>query len=518
MASSAKNLRVCRAHGRGSRVFYCAFLLPLFCAIFLFSLFSDFIPTAFGSYADQRFFQCGLLVVVLTVGLAWPGEVSIGRGLVAGNWPSFLIAAGFLLLSLPFSSSPFHWAERGLFAIYFLAFAILGWRIRELGASRYAVELFIFVAAVACFFYAAMTITVYLFAVTDRFADLSNVIPWGFVNMRYWSHLATWLLPVFPLALLVGPFARNRKWRRCVSFTAAIWWWMVFLTAARGTMLSLALATIVTLLVFGREIVPWAKIFCRFIVFGAVAWVVLSLLVPSIVFEEVVIRSIRSDSSGRFPLWWEAWLMSLQSFPWGQGPQSWLTHELISGQDQLKKRLGHPHNMYLMWAAEYGWMLVAAIFVLVIHSLKDVTLRAKELRSDSVVPPPLLIAFSVSSMAGVLHAGLSAVFIVPASMLVGLCILSLFGALSKPEIRVMPPSCPPKTRVFEGSAFRMISIAAVLVGGVYWVQEVWDYHKAMEADLVIYEQGPSAFYFPRFWFHGNFPRAEQGSGPGFAED
>lgn len=518
MASSDQRMRVDHKISRSARVFSHAFLVPLFCSIFLSALFSDFIPTAFGAYADQRFFQCLLMVVVIVASLLWSDITVADEELVVSIWPNLLIAAGFLVLSVPYAFSAFNWVEPGLFAIYFLAFAVLGWRIRGLDISRYAVELFVIVAAIACFFYAAMTMTVYLFAITDRFSELTDVIPWGFVNMRYWSHLATWLLPIMPLALLVGPFADNRKWQWCVSFSAAIWWWMVFMTTARGTMLGLALAVVVAILFFGKMLIPWARIFGRFILFGGIAWVLLSVLIPSFVFEEVTVRSLHSDSSGRLPLWREAWLMSFQNFPWGLGPQSWLTHESISGQDQLKIKLGHPHNMYLMWAAEYGWLVIAAIFVLVMRFIKNLLVRAGQLRFDPAESPTGLVALTVSAVAGMIHAGVSAVFIVPASMLVGLCVLSLFWALSTPSADVVSPSDPTKTEGLRGSVFRMTLAAVVLSAGALWVKEVWDYHQAMEADLVRYEQGSYAPFFPRFWFHGNFPRIEQGAGPAFAKD
>jgi hypothetical protein len=57
-------------------------------------------------------------------------------------------------------------------------------------------------------FYGAATITVYLFAMSDRVTSLSDYILCGFVSIRYWSHTDTWLLPLLPLAVLVEPLAK----------------------------------------------------------------------------------------------------------------------------------------------------------------------------------------------------------------------------------------------------------------------------------------------------------------------
>lgn len=493
------------------------FLVPLFCSVFLISLFFDFIPTAFGAYADQRFFQVGLMVVVIAASLGWKGEGGEYPRLIASAWPALLVAISFVLLALPFASNRFNWVEPGLFAFFFLAFAILGWRIQEEGASQLAVRLLVVVSSVACFFYATMTITVYLFAITDGFADLTDIIPWGFVNMRYWGHMATWLLPILPLALLVGPLAQNRKWRWSVSFAAGVWWWMVFMTTSRGTMVSLGLAFALAFIVFGRALLPWARIYCTFIVFGGAAWALLSFVIPSIVFETATIRSIHSGSSGRLSLWWEAWSMSLADFPWGLGPQSWITHELISNQDQLPIRFGHPHSIYLMWAAEYGWMLVVALLILLVHVTRRLVVKASQLGGHPSDIQTSLVAFSVSVIAGASHAGLSAVFIVPASMLVGLCILSIFWALIATDKPLEPLLSTAKVRLVSARMLSSLLLVVVLVVGGGWIKQVWEYHQAMENDLITYEQRPNAAYFPRFWFHGNFPREEHRSGPPLAD-
>ena len=194
------------------------------------------------------------------------------------------------------------------------------------------------------------------------------------------------------------------------------------MTTSRGTLVSLGLAVLLVFVLYGKALVPWAKLFFKFIVFGGVVWVLFSVVIPSIVFEAFTIRSIHSGSSGRLPLWWEAWSMSLVDFPWGLGPQSWITHELISDQNQLPIRFGHPHSMYLMWAAEYGWIMVAVLSIFAVHVLRRLVIKAKQLGGQPPASQASLIAFSVSVIAGLAHAGLSAVFIVPASMLVGLCI------------------------------------------------------------------------------------------------
>lgn len=491
-----------------AHVFLFVLLLPTFVSAVLVSLFADFMPTVFGAYADQRFFQLGLLLVITLATLLWWPQTDSGLELLSANWAALVVSAAFLMLAIPHSSAEHAWIEPGMYSLYFITLAILGWRICEQNVSRYAAVLLAHVVAIACFFYAAMTITVYLFAIVDGFSTLTDIIPWGFVNMRYWSHIATWMLPILPLAMLYSPLSKNKLWQVSIGFTAGIWWWMIFMTTARGSMLSLVLSCAVVCVLCGRAALPWLMISLRFIVFGGLAWLLLSLAIPSIVFEELTTRSLHAGSSGRIPLWLEAWHMSFQHFPIGMGPQSWITHEIIAEDLPAKSRLGHPHNMYLMWAAEYGWLLVAAIVILLATTLRNLGVKARQVRAGVYEYPVVLIAYTASAVAGLVHASFSAVFIVPASMLVGVLVLSIFWALSLQKPYRSERRSKRGGRSGYPGAIQLAFACAIAVGGVVWFKQVWGYHQAMVADLQQYEEGPNGAYWPRFWFHGNFPRPE----------
>lgn len=484
--------------------FLAYFLLPVFIAVFLVSLFPDFLPTVFGAYSDQRFFQLGLLLVSAVVALVWAPSIGENQKLLSTSWPVFLVSAAFLLLTIPSSFGEHTWVEPGMYALYFVSFALMGWRIHEQGLSQFAAVALVYVATIGCFFYAAMTMTVYFFAIADEFSELTDIIPWGFVNMRYWSHIATWLLPILPLALLYGSFSKNRLWHIGVIFTAAIWWWMIFMTTARGSMLSIALAGLVVCLLFGRAAFPWLVISFRFIVFGGLAWLLFSLAIPSIGAEDVTVRTLHAGGSGRIPLWLEAWHMSLHNFPFGMGAQSWITHQAISEGFPSSKRLGHPHNMYLMWAAEYGWLLLAALGILIAMTLRNLVTKARQIRTCAYKQPEVLIAFTASTIAGLTHAGFSAVFIIPASMLMGFLVLSVFWSL----ILRQPSRVKELSKQGGSTATHVVFAMAIALGGVMWFAQVWEYHQAMVSDLSQYEERPNAAYWPRFWFHGNFPRPE----------
>ena len=476
-------------------------LCLLIVAFFLLVLFADFMPMPVGSYATQRFFLVsflGLVVVLSSAFLIYRDGLQCSVEVL----PAAVLSVGFVLLSLPFGKAPFVWVEPGMYAVFFLGFVLAGRLPRQWKQKENWLIILIGVAAVMSAFYGAATITVYLFAMSDSVASLSAYIPWGFVSIRYWSHIATWLLPLLPLAVLVGPLQKHRLWRFSVAIGAALWWWIVFLSSSRGTMLGVAFGVLLVAVLIGRPAIPWLKVFFKYLAYGVIAWFLLSVLIPSVLLDEVSMRALKSDTSGRVPLFVEAWRMSLVEFPFGLGPQSWLTHEIITESYRKSPKFGHPHNMYLMWAAEYGWLLIAALLVLAGQAMRLFWRRRNELAQDDT-KALALAAFTASVSAALLHAGVSAVFMAPGSMLIGFLVLSAFWALINDD-SVFSENKPTKKRT-------MVAITIVLVGSVLclaWLKEVRAYHSAMVADQVFYFESVPAGTLPRFWFHGNFPRHE----------
>jgi O-antigen ligase len=500
-----------------SSLFLSFFLLPVFLSVTLISLFADFLPVCFGNFADQRFFLVFLLVFVTFYVSFIPARRS-RRRLWVDNWPAFVVAVGFLVLAVPFVASKYRWVEPGMYGFFFMAFSVLGWGIRERQCTERAAFALVTVILVGCFFYAAMTLTAYAFAITDEFSNFVDVIPWGFVNMRYWGHLATWFLPLFPLALLYGSLKNRSLWRAGVYLTGGVWWWVVLLTTSRGSMVSLVLAVVIVLVLFGRMAMPWLAVSFRFALLGGLLWCVLSWAIPELVFDKAMIRGLHSGASGRLPLWMEAWEMSLQNFPLGMGAQSWLTHTTLTSNYLAAQTLGHPHNMYLMWAAEYGWALIGLVALLLSVMLKRLISLRRLMVSGMPGHASLIIAFTASSAAGFAHAGVSAVFLVPATMSVALLVLAIFWALSLPVV-MTDSGLKAISGEFKCWLRPCVLLAPfILFLGILWMQEVWRYHEAMREDLKIYVEGPSAPLLPRFWLHGFFPRPVPSRvGPDFAK-
>ncbi|MFO7787828.1 MAG: O-antigen ligase family protein, partial [Halospina sp.] len=352
--------------------------------------------------------------------------------------------------------------------------------------------------------YALLTPSVYLFAITDGVVRLDQYLPWGFANIRFWSHAATWLLPLFPLALIIGSLSEVRLWRVIVVLASGIWWWLVFLSAARGTFCALLIAFVITVLVFRGAGWRFYRLLGVQLLVGVGFWAVLSMVVPYLMSVDIEMRSIGTDTSGRIPLWKEAWMMSIERFPFGMGSQSWLTHEPLTEAYRQGKTLGSPHNMYLLWAAEYGWLSVLGLGLIGLHYTFRVLGFRRLITKGAVSDSDIMLACAVfmSVVAALIHAGVSGVFIVPPSMLIGLVVLGVFVAFFD------APRESHKATIAM-SKLRAFAALIVFVVLIMWGGRVWDYYIYMQEDDVWASENMGVGTKPRFWLHGHYPRQQK---------
>lgn len=473
-------------------------------------MFADFLPTYGGSYADQRFLLVGLVGFLSSAATIWFLFKALPSAILTQHWlPAIAFILGFPVLSLGFIEKNYAIVEVGLYSFFFATIVSSGLVLAMQGLVHRYIEIFVSVAAGSCFLYGAMSVNVYLFALADGQADLSDLIPWGFVNIRYWSHVATWLLPILPLAVLIGPLREYRLWRSLVAIGAGIWWWIIFLSASRGSVVGVVTGVLIITLCFGRQSWPWLRQFTAYLLLGGLAWLVLSVLVPSLFLGEIELRSVHATSSGRLPLFQEAWQMSLQHFPFGMGPQSWLTHDLLTQEYVESSKFGHPHNMYLMWAAEYGWLLV---FLLALFAVQCAFFfwkrRTALLLEDKTQDITVLCGVAASVIGALVHAGVSAVFIAPGSMLVGVLVLAGFWALIVPcglfEVRGVQTNSKSSGRL----VFTAFLAPLIVLLWLLWMGQVHAYYVDMRTDEIYYKEELKQPTMPRFWLHGNFPRAD----------
>lgn len=469
-------------------------------AFFISTLFGSLLPNINGAYSDQRMLGCFAFWLVACVISARSLFAPSAQTRFAPLLCTLLFA--LVLLAGELYSTEYR-VEPTLFVLFFVGAALLGGVLATADRLGELLRGVLLVLVFACLFYGLLSIFNYAFALADGVVRLERIVTWGFPNIRYWSHVATWLIPFLALAHYSNPLKRAPLIVPLAASAGAIWWWILFTTVSRGSLVGIMVGAMLVLVLFGRPALRLIRILGIHAFFGGVLWCVLTIAVPYLMWGDVAPRDVHATTSGRIPLWIEAWHMSLVHFPFGMGPQSWLTHEIITDIYRESRHFAHPHNMYLYWAAEYGWISVLAFMVMAVGALKMLMRCAR----DSTVPEAdkvLLMGFGMSVAAACVHASVSAVFIAPASLLVGFMVVSGFWALvaahSGAQVSAMPA---------QRSWLKSVVMAGVLVlfvgWGVFWLSEVWRYHEDHLEDRATYKS-PGSIGSPRFWSHGDFPR------------
>lgn len=467
-----------------------------------YALFADYLPGVGGAYATRRWILCWLLVATVL-------SVLVIDSVSVRNVGFFRLAAKILplilLLMIGGYRSPFPefaYVEPLLYTMFIVAVVTLGSTLSRLEDRIDLALRFLFIVFIACGLYAAMSINVYLFALVDGYIRIDHLLPWGFVNIRYWSHLATWLLPLLPLVLLVHPLGKGALVRFSVAAVAAIWWWLLFVSTSRGSIISIVFSMFMVAILFRWCSLPWLRLMFLHLLFGVAVWLLLSVLLPALMSGGAELRGIKGHGSGRWPMWVSAVEMGVENFPLGAGALSWLMFGR-SGPSSEDLMFAHPHNMYLYWIAEYGFLITIAFFLGAASFVSRFLQRLKNGTHSEPSSLLLMAGLTASVIGGFTHAGVSAIFIAPASMLVGFLVLGLFGGL------VAEDQNPYGQESTSLPSFIKPVITGFFLGvSVTWLVIVGNYYHAMQEDLHHYSEVLKEANMPRFWYHGHFPRRE----------
>ncbi|WP_153045463.1 O-antigen ligase family protein [Marinobacter salexigens] len=482
-----------------SALIYCLIVFLLSLTLSVVCLFSDFFNVE-SRYDFQRY----VLVFVISFLPSIILFVESLRGSCVNNYASiiWLFPTFFVLLYSYINVDRYAIfpLEGLMFALCLMFVALVGVWAKKSQFFFGIVFAVIYSLVVVSFFYSLLTILEYLLIILDGLYP-EDMLPFGFGNIRQWSHLATWLIPLLPVSIMVGPLHTFRVWRAIVIITASVWWWLIILSSAHGSFAAQALSFFLILLLYRYKAIRWAQISLVFFFLGACLWFVLSYVFPSMVFGDVSEIQIRvvDGLPARLILWGEAFSMSLTNFPFGMGGQSWLTHEPITEAfvNGEVKNFGAPHSMYLLWASEYGWVFVLTLLFPVFFVFRGIK-SCYEIYYDQESPLVYVIVGVVAStFSGLFHSGVSSVLLAPAGMLFGLLVLSMVWALAV-SFDVGIPS-------YKFRSFWVLMSGVAFSLGLFFLSGVIEYKVESDRDRECVEKSGMTGYMPRFWHHGYFP-------------
>ncbi len=331
-----------------------------------------------------------------------------------------------------------------------------------------------------------------------------------FAHPRFFNQLQTWTVPL--LAALPLLFPRSRLAIFICVTVLGLHWYIILMTGARGSALSLLFAFTFALIFIPdsrRLIIKWqsAGIMLGVIIYASM------FLGPESGFKPVTTPTFArqsiaaSDSaaspfydlslgrpmlntSGRFTLWRDAWKPVPQHPLLGIGPMNYACKGPTG-------REGHPHNFAVQLLNEWGIPAVLLAIGLLLGVLV-VLFKALRLDDGNVLSSKrqLQAVLSISVLSAALHTGLSGLLIMPASQMTAVLVcgwlLGTFsaGSQSKPALA----GTRPELRMSQaGTATLILSLVATLLLTPFAIHEL----KNMQ---VYQKQLPSIESArPRFW-------------------
>jgi O-antigen ligase len=390
----------------------------------------DTLP-ALGVFNAKRILQLGLFSLILAIGLLHPALRSRFSQILL-CLPPVLRATSLLIVLLGVVSALLH--DRPVYSLVEVAMlSLLAVTTLVVGACR---------SAMGCSFDRVVLASLLFLGFAVSLQELMGLLAnWmldsefsydqvlvRFAHPRFFNQLQTWFIPV--LVAVPAVFSRNRALRWACVLVLGLNCYLLIMTAARGSILSLILSFAMIAAIAPSRAGSWFKWLAGGVVLGtAIFFSILALNEPMApkggLYVEKSIGRPMTHSSGRNILWRIARDEALAN-PWlGTGPMRYACgHEA--------NLPSHPHNFYLQFLSEWG--IPATLLLLITASwLAWRTLgHARQARFRDRPFDILALTVTGSLCAGVIHSGASGLLLMPASQVAAVLVGGWLLGLNAP--------------------------------------------------------------------------------------
>jgi len=308
-----------------------------------------------------------------------------------------------------------------------------------------------------------------------------------FAHPRFYNQLQTWSIPVIAALPLIFPARRWVKYG-CIALLG-LQWFLVIAMAARGSAVSLLVAMIFIAFWMPRQRRFWMKYQLAGLLAGIVIYAGIlllnDLLLPQSRSGEFYAQSAGRPmlhTSGRSTLWRLSLEDAIKHPLLGTGP----TRYACDSEIQLP---AHPHSFLFRILGEWGIVAMLLLLVAAIPIALGLLKNLKYPHRAGQTDPPLQAILATSLIAGLMHAALSGLFIMPASQAAAILIagwtLSLVG------------NSPPRSRTSSVASYLLL--AATLSAVALLVFAIREIPQLAERTRYSESSGPMV---PRFWQNG----------------
>jgi len=311
-----------------------------------------------------------------------------------------------------------------------------------------------------------------------------------FAHPRFFNHLQTLSIPVLAALPLLFPGRRGIV-AICIVLLGFQWYLVIF-TAARGTTVGLVTAMVFIALWLPEQRRFWlryqfAGLLVAALLYAGALFLNTTLIPQSGSFYANSVGRPMMHTSGRSVFWRVALEDGLKNPATGAGPGRYAC--------EIKRFMpAHPHSFLFRIIGEWGFIaFFLVVFVagrVVVRLLKQL----KSLNSTGQTGPPLRAMLATSLIAGVIHACLSGVLIMPA----GQALMVLIGGWTL-GLTVSPNTPRPGTSRYLTAGNRILLVAGVLLALMQFVFATYEIPRLHERTIYAGTYGPMA---PRFWQDG----------------
>jgi len=311
-----------------------------------------------------------------------------------------------------------------------------------------------------------------------------------FAHPRFYNQLQTWSIPV--IAALPIIFPRKTWLKAACVLLLGLQWFLVIAVAARGTFVSLISAMIFIALWLPGQRKYWLKFQAGGLLLGIGIYYVVLLLNQAIIpqsqsgggeFYEHSVGRPMAHTSGR-TIFWRLSIEDARQHPiLGAGPTRYACGS------EIFRLPAHPHSFIFRILGEWGIIALALLLVIAVTWGAGFLKILRKIDNPGSTDPPLDSMVATSLLAGIIHACLSGLFIMPASQVATIMIggwsLSLTGRKGLAQGKA----------VWEVPAV----LTAMFLALIILISATADISKAAKQDTVSEQRHPAV---PRFWQDG----------------
>jgi putative inorganic carbon (HCO3(-)) transporter len=452
---------------------------------------SAFFPLGFLSTLDaKRLLQLMLFAVLTIFAVSWAplrqstiaqlGRLSLSNGVILGFF--FLIG---IASSLRLDHPGYALVDVSMIFVMMMLIAVTAASREIAGVSfdRWAVVL---LAAMGF----AVTIQEFMGFIVGWVAGFEfnyNMAFIHFAHPRFYNQLQTWSIPVLAALPLLFP---GKRWIKFTCITLlGLQWFLVIAFAARGTVVSLFAAMVFVALWLPEQRRFWLKYQLMGLLTGIVIYAAVlfmnSVLIPQSQSGNFYAYSAGRSmvhTSGRSTLWRLAKDDAIKNPFLGAGPTRYAC-------DSEKIIPAHPHSFPLRILGEWGLVALLLIFLLAVRIGIGFLKHLRNSQKVGQTDPPLRAMLAISLIAGVIHACVSGLLIMPASQVATILIAGWALSLSGNT-----PYQPVAT-----SLTRSLPVASIFITCAMLVFAIGELTQLSVRTSYSVEYGPM---MPRFWQDG----------------